>query len=264
MTYASYSGASTTAGYVNETWGYPQTYMMADIAALQYMYGADFTTNSGNTVYSWKPTSGDTIVNGKVAIEPGANRIFATIWDGGGKHDTYDLSAYSSNVSVDLRPGEESVFSHKQLAQLDYADSSNNASGNIYNALLYKNNQDSLIEDAIGGSGNDKLYGNQGANTLTGGKGDDRCYGSKGNDLLVGGKGDDTFFFEDKWDKDTIKDFSGKDKIDLSDFKLDNYSDVKAMADNSHGNVVIDFGGGDVLTIAHMHVSQLGSGDFIL
>lgn len=39
MTYRSYVGASTTGGYTNEAWGYAQSLMMYDIAALQHMYG---------------------------------------------------------------------------------------------------------------------------------------------------------------------------------------------------------------------------------
>src|SRR3546814_6954343 len=80
------------------------------IRALQHLYGADFTTNNGNTVYSWNPLNGQTLVDGAVAISPGGNRIFATIWDGGGV-DTYDLSAYSTNLNIDLRPGQHSTFS---------------------------------------------------------------------------------------------------------------------------------------------------------
>ena len=109
MTYNSYVGSDARYVY-NETWGFAQTYMMSDIAALQAMYGANYTTNSGNTVYSWDPNSGDTLVNGVVAIDAGANRIFATIWDGGGI-DTYDLSAYTSNLAIDLSPGGYSYFS---------------------------------------------------------------------------------------------------------------------------------------------------------
>ena len=37
-------------GNDNEDGGFAQTLMMYDIAALQYMYGADYTTNAGNTV----------------------------------------------------------------------------------------------------------------------------------------------------------------------------------------------------------------------
>ena len=49
MSYRSYVGSPLT-GYTNEEWGFAQSLMMYDIAALQHLYGADFTTNSGNTV----------------------------------------------------------------------------------------------------------------------------------------------------------------------------------------------------------------------
>ena len=55
MSYRSYIGASTTQGLTNATWSFPTTLMMYDIAALQYMYGANYTTNSGDTVYKWSP-----------------------------------------------------------------------------------------------------------------------------------------------------------------------------------------------------------------
>jgi len=51
MTYRTYVGDSTS-GYDYAGWNAPQIFMMLDIAALQHMYGADFSTNSGNTVYS--------------------------------------------------------------------------------------------------------------------------------------------------------------------------------------------------------------------
>jgi len=130
--YRAYVNASLTAGYTNEEWGYPQSYMMLDIAALQHKYGANFSTNSGDTTYSWRPDEGTTFVDGMAAISPGSNRIFATIWDGGGT-DTYDLSAYTGPVQINLSPGESSLFSGVQLAGLG---AGNFAQGNIYNACL--------------------------------------------------------------------------------------------------------------------------------
>ncbi|WP_330166541.1 M10 family metallopeptidase [Rhizobium sp. GN54] len=187
MTYHSYRG-STSQAYTYEAFGAPQTFMMADIAALQRMYGADFTTNSGNTTYKWNPDGGRTYVNGEVAIAPGANRIFATIWDGGGK-DTYDLSAYSEGVDIDLAPGSSSEFSDRQLAHLG---DNHYAGGNIYNAMLYNGDTRSLIENAKGGAGADTIRGNQAANTLTGNSGNDRLYGLTGKDTLYGNSGKDT------------------------------------------------------------------------
>lgn len=190
MTYASYVG-SPGQYYTNETWGGAQTYMMLDIAALQQLYGADFTTNSGDTTYSWNPTTGATYVDGALALSPGANRIFETIWDGGGT-DTYDLSNYASNLSVDLRPGEFSILSSTQLAYLGGGPNGGYARGNVFNALQYEGDSRSLIENAIGGSGRDTLIGNATANTLSGNAGNDWLNGWQGADTLDGGAGNDT------------------------------------------------------------------------
>ncbi|ETI59380.1 protease [Sphingobium sp. C100] len=213
MTYRSYVGAPLS-GYSYEQWGAPQTYMMLDIAALQAMYGADYTVNSGNTTYSWNPTTGETYINGAIAIDPGGNRIFATIWDGGGV-DTYDLSNYSTNLSLDLNPGGYSVFSQAQLAYLGNNGSSVYARGNIFNAMLYQNNVASMIENANGGSGNDYMNGNSVANVLRGNAGNDSIYGNGGNDTLYGDGGND--YLEGGAGDDTLYGGDGDDILDGGD-----------------------------------------------
>ncbi|ARO22596.1 serralysin-like metalloprotease domain-containing protein [Rhizobium sp. TAL182] len=189
MTYHTYVGDSLS-GYKYEHDGAPQTFMMLDIAALQEMYGADYTTNSGDTVYKWNPNQGITYVNGVAAITPAANRIFATIWDGGGI-DTYDLSAYTTALKIDLRAGGYSVFSQGQLADLGGGPNNGYARGNIFNALLYQDNVASLIENVKAGSGNDTVTGNEADNTLWGNAGNDSLTGDSGNDTLDGGTGID-------------------------------------------------------------------------
>ena len=100
MSYRSYVGAPLT-GYTAESYGYPQTYMANDILALQTLYGANYSTHSENTVYSWSPTTGQQYINGVAQLAPGngaggsANRVFETVWDGNGI-DTYDLSNYAT------------------------------------------------------------------------------------------------------------------------------------------------------------------------
>ncbi|MFC7500028.1 Ig-like domain-containing protein [Enterovirga sp. GCM10030262] len=196
MSYRSHIGAPTT-GYINETFGYPTTFMMNDILALQTMYGADYTTEAGDTVYTWSPINGQQFINGVGQAIPGsgvggvfdgsANRIFMTVWDGGG-NDTYDLSLSTENVSIDLDPGQGSIFSQVQRPNLG-----NGRYGlNVYNAHLFEGDERSLIENAVGGISNDSLRGNQAANRLTGGDGDDYLSGRAGNDRLVGGAGNDT------------------------------------------------------------------------
>ena len=181
MSYRSYTGASTTAGLSNATWSFPTTLMEYDIAALQYMYGANYNTNGGNTIYSWNPNTGQESINGVAQTAPGGNTIFMTIWDGGGT-DTYDFSNYTSNLSVNLQPGGWTTTSTAQLANLG---SGHYAIGNIANALEYNNNPLSLIENAIGGSGNDTIIGNAADNKLTGGAGNDTIDGVSGTNTAV-------------------------------------------------------------------------------
>jgi serralysin len=200
MTYRSYVGQAIT-GYANETWGFPTTPMMLDIAALQRMYGANFAFNSGDSVYSWSPTSGQSFVNGAGGPTPGGNRVFMTIWDGGGT-DTYDLSNYGSGVTVDLRPGEWTTTSTTQLANLG---DGRIARGNVANALLFEGDTRSLIENAIGGSGNDTLIANQATNDLTGGAGIDTFRWHSAENAGLGAQADEILDF-----------LRGTDRIDLA------------------------------------------------
>ena len=187
MTYRSFLGGHTKY-LANADWGFPQSFMMLDIAALQHMYGAGFDINSGDTTYRWSPAGGQTFVDGGVAIDGGGNVIFATIWDGGGT-DLYDLTAYASDLALDLRPGASSLFAGDQLAELGTGEF---ASGNIYNALQYQGSARSLIEDATAGSGDDSVTGNAANNRLAGNDGHDTLAGLDGADHLLGGNGNDT------------------------------------------------------------------------
>lgn len=189
MSYRSYVGGSTTTGYVNETYGFPQTLMIHDIAALQQLYGANYATQAGATTYRWSPTTGEMFINNVGQGAPGANRILATVWDGGGV-DTYDFSAYTAGLRVDLQPGGWTTLAPGQVARLHY-DGSHLAPGNVANALLFNDDLRSLIENALGGSGDDFIIGNAANNALTGGAGADTLSGGAGNDTLVGGQGAD-------------------------------------------------------------------------
>jgi serralysin len=163
--------------------------MMYDIAALQHLYGPNYTTNSGDSVYGWSPSTGEMFINGAGQGAPGANRIFMTVWDGGGT-DTYDLSNYGSALTIDLRPGQWTTTSPAQLAKLHF-NGSQIAVGNIANALLHAGSWLAIIENAKGGWGPDTIIGNQAPNTLWGNAGNDALFGGNSNDMLFGGLGAD-------------------------------------------------------------------------
>ena len=168
MTYRSFVGGPFLTDYSNATFDYAQTLMQDDVAAIQYLYGANFASNSGNSVYTWSATTGEMSINGVAQGAPGSPTIFMNIWDGGGI-DTYDLSTRTTNLVINLNPGGW-VNLGAQLANLGLGHT---AVGNISNSLLFQGNTASLIENLIGGSGADTLTGNAANNVLNGGGGID-------------------------------------------------------------------------------------------
>lgn len=155
---------------------YPRTPQLYDIAAIQYLYGANTTTRSGNDVYAW-------------ATE---DRFIETIWDGGG-NDTIDFSNQIRNATINLHAGTfSSLGPDLYIGVSDSLRQQLEARGDIYGidnlAIAYG----TVIENALGGSGSDLLIGNDVANLLAGGGGADTLQGEAGDDTLIGGLGDDS------------------------------------------------------------------------
>jgi serralysin len=246
MTYTDYVGDRATESLDTGPVDWAQSFMQLDIAALQFLYGANYASQgeiwSGRTVYSFDPDTGEMSINGVGQGAPEGNRIFRTIWDGNGR-DTYDLRAYESDLKVSLAPGAFSTFATGQLADLNRFrdDASFLARGNIANARLVDGDRRALIENARGGAGDDEIAGNGRANRLTGGQGDDRLEGlgradrlfggrgddwlagGKGGDRLTGGAGADSFVYHHVSDAPTggraeqVLDFAvGRDRLDFS------------------------------------------------
>lgn len=200
MSYRSYANMDIDeGGYTNGDNHFPQTFMLYDIAALQHMYGANFSARNGDTVYKWNPASGAVSVNGTPSQSPPANKIYMTVWDGGGT-DTYDFSLYTTSLKIDLEPGAWIDTGGLQRVET-FGPPDSGAPGAIANALLYKGDQRSLIEKAIAGSGDDILLGNAGPNELRGGRGDDTLDGRGGADVMAGGDGTDTYHADDTGDR---------------------------------------------------------------
>lgn len=143
---------------------HPQTFMSLDIAALQEIYGQNLSLSAGSDVYQFLP----------------GLQYYQTIWDAGG-HDMLDASQMAADVRLDLTPGRWSdVGTGVGVPNFDYR------SDTIFLAA------DTVIEDALGGAGDDTLTGNSAANRLEGNGGNDVLKGGSGNDILIGGAGGDT------------------------------------------------------------------------
>ncbi|MCC1492334.1 CARDB domain-containing protein [Cognatishimia sp. F0-27] len=121
------------------------------------------------------------------------------------------------------------------------------------------------FDSMMGGDGSDSLYGANGFDTLMGGPGDDvlegnagndRLDGGPGNDTITGGIGADTIVFSAGSGADRIIRFQNNiDRLELDAALFDEAQPQRADIANyqgfdADGNVVLDFGGGDVLTFA--------------
>lgn len=133
--------------------------MMADILAVQDMYGARTTTRSGDTVYGFNSNAGAVFDFSLYSTAPAF-----TIFDSSG-NDALDCSRYSRRQLLDLAPG---AFS--------------DVGGYFGNVAI---SLDAAIENAIGGAGNDTILGNDLDNVLTGNRGSDHLDGGRGFDFAA-------------------------------------------------------------------------------
>lgn len=144
---------------------FPSGPMIADIAALEIIYGKK-VANVGNTTYGYNhsPFIGD-----QFTIKPQGAVFSITDYSG---DDTLDGSGSLAAQVIDLRAGHFS---------------------NMFG--LTKNVSIALgvtIETAKAGSGGDTLIANDAGNLLYGGSGNDTIRGGAGDDVIVGSVGEDS------------------------------------------------------------------------
>jgi hypothetical protein len=143
--------------------------MALDIAALQRMYGANTDHNGGNNTYVL-PTAN------------AAGTYFLGIWDTGGE-DTIVQNGSNAAV-IDLRPAS--------LRYDSIAGGGISYVSGIQGGFTVANGVE--IENATGGTGNDRIIGSDKANTLHGNGGLDFLAGLGGNDKVYGDDGTDTLY----------------------------------------------------------------------
>ena len=253
--------------FVDASFAYPVTPMIADIIAIQNFYGAPIDINAGDTVYGYgsnldgylgeffKRWTGE-------ENTPFEDPVTLTLYDNDG-NDTLDLHTDTTDQRVDLHP-----------------EGISNVYGLVGNLIIAR---DTLIENFVAGSGDDSVLGNEAANLLEGRDGDDELQGNGGNDSIFGGTGfdtvhggagddvlsggadDDTFVFAPGNGDDTIADFTdGDDKIDLSAFADITSVDDLSM-DQQEGDVVIDLSGqdGGTIIVSDFDIANLDASDFL-
>jgi Ca2+-binding RTX toxin-like protein len=112
------------------------------------------------------------------------------------------------------------------------------------------------IENVIGSSHNDGLFGNGLANVLTGGA---------GNDYLYGGLNADIFVFGPGFGKDTIGDFkkSEGDRIQLDNDMFQNFAAVQSKMQQVGAHTVITLDAQNAITLENVTAASLQASDFL-
>ncbi|MBB3238048.1 M10 family metallopeptidase C-terminal domain-containing protein [Phyllobacterium endophyticum] len=212
------------------------TPLLYDVIALQHIYGANTKTRLGDTTYGFHTNTGLDIYD--FAKNPAP---IMSLWDAGGI-DTLDVSGFSTKQAIDLREGHFSnIGTLKNNVTIAYG---------------------AVIENAIGGSGDNVITGNAVHNVLRGGAGNDLIDGAGGADLMVGGNGDDSYAVDNAGDIVDETGTSGTDVInssvtvDLTDtnhvkgsvenLALTGNGDVNGSG-NGRGNVITGNSGNNIL-----------------
>jgi len=225
FTVMTYFGSPPVGGNLPTFASTPQLH---DIAAAQYLYGANTSTRTGDTVYGFNSNAG----RPEFLATSAALGVAFSIWDGGGI-DTLDLSGYSENATIDLR---EEGFSS--------AGPGSSPGGARFNISIARGVE---IENAIGGFGSDTIIGNQLANELFGRDGQDTLFGAAGHDRLFGDAGDDLLLGEDG--DDFLRGGAG------SDWMVGGDGDDSFAAGEAGTNMMIGGAGVDIASFADFTVN---------
>ncbi|MDG5750955.1 M10 family metallopeptidase C-terminal domain-containing protein [Qipengyuania sp. XHP0211] len=144
------------------------TPMNGDVVAIGNLYGLSSTTRLGDTTYGFYSTANRDVYDATLF-----SASAYTVVDSGGT-DTLNYSGFSNDQLIDLRQ-----------------ESFSNVGSLIGNVSIARG---TVIENATGGSGSDRIYGNSADNLLRGNFGSDYLFGMFGNDTLRGGSDNDFLF----------------------------------------------------------------------
>jgi serralysin len=217
----------------------PDTPMLLDIAAAQYLYGANMTYHASDDVYTFDPH------------QP----FFHTIWDAAG-NDTISVANFGDGCTIDLRAGHfSSITIHSDPlppGSINYYQPTYNGQDNL--AIAYG----VTIENAVGGAGNDALIGNDADNVLYGGAGNDTIDGGGGIDTAVYTGPGSQYVITQQGAAVTVRDLTGRDGTDtLTNMERLQFADTSvALLTNDHLATVLSVVAA-VFGTAQLHNGQL-------
>lgn len=289
--------------------GQPQTPLVHDVLTIQAKYGADPTTRTGNTTYGFNSNAGRDVFNFNLNPWPfltvydagGVDTIdtsgftvsqfidlhagsFSSI--GGAAPSLANVNAQRAQWNIDsgsvagddyfLAPITAAAYNlvNTRPALIESRIETVTGVADIY-ATEFKNFSiayGTTIENAIGGSARDLMWGNEVANVLNGMGGNDVLNGYQGADDLYGGAGNDTFQFSHLETGDEIYDWNAGDKVDLRAFGDLTFVGNAAFSNTAgelryfNGVLSADIDGNGVaeFSVALLGSPAIGAGDLLI
>ncbi len=213
MTVMSYFGADEAelGDYVTIA-----TPMIADVAAMWVLYGEPTTpVYAGNTTWF-----GNSNVGGIMGT------VFGYIFDG----DTWDTDIYQGGdlgmTVVDTDGIDTWDLSSVVVAQvINLMEGGVSDIGGVVGNIVVS--LGTIIENVIGGSGNDDIFGNDADNDIEGGGGSDWYFESLGNDSFDGGTGTDRVIYTIDTSGISVTDMGGGTLQVTSSLGTDTYTSVE-------------------------------------
>ena len=228
----------TDVGY-----GYQGTPMAFDIAALQVLYGANNSYQTGDNSYALPSYN-----------QQNNNTYWSCIWDAGGTDRIYNPTSSSSIINLQEAP----LTGANAGGYLSYVSGINGGFTIANGVVIEKADGGSSTDTITGNSANNILNGNGGNDTIYGGGGNDTIDGGTGNDTMYGGGGDDTFKVNSSSDSVTENSSEGTDTVESSvTFTLGNNIENLTLTGasvntngtgNSLNNIIIGDGWYNILT----------------
>ena len=187
--------------HADMSYGWQGTPMALDIAAIQYIYGANYDYNTGSNTYTLPETNA-------------SGTFWSCIWDAGGS-DTISNEGNTEVCNINLN--EAPLIGANAGGYVSWVPGVVGGYTIAYGAV---------IENAIGGLGDDTIVGNSSANSLDGRSGADIMLGGSGNDIYYVDNADDKVYETTTTSSST--DATGTDLVSSSvSFNLNAYDGVK-------------------------------------
>lgn len=185
---------------------FTESFMYADIAGLQYLYGVNEEATAGNETYRFDlsqpllKTIFDADGTDTIAVQGEGDPVHINLTPGSWSNIGPDIRYEGGGALIALEPGTLFIMPNTVIENATGSSGDDTITGNdVANVLRGMDGDDTiragLGDDTIwagaGDQGDDYMHGGDGRDVIAGGRGDDLIVGGEDKDLIYGGDGND-------------------------------------------------------------------------